>query len=211
MTLSAEDVNKMKVAELRVSLHRSFPTFFRNVDFHLALLPVRLQSELSSRELPTSGLKKQLVERLLEALEGSTPQNGAGAADPTGQVAGDAPEIADGARKTTDNLPSEMPAVPPTAEDSVADHEGKEPTVREEQAVNEAETSGEPSEVVRPDVNSIDQTPGVVSETKAPESTLDLATDANGTGEKRKREDEPSASDIVVQPRRPSAGFKIFR
>jgi hypothetical protein len=90
-----------------------------------------------------------------------------------------------------------MPAVPPANEDSVADLEGKEPTLSEEKATNGVAVSGEPSEVVKPDVNSVDPTPGFVQETKAPEDTAGLAGE---TGEKRKREEETSA-DIAVQPR----------
>jgi len=89
-----------------------------------------------------------------------------------------------------------MPAVPPANEDSVADLEGKEPTLSEEKATNGVAVSGEPSEVVKPDVNSVDPTPGFVQETKAPEDTAGLAGE---TGEKRKREEETSA-DIAVQP-----------
>lgn len=183
-TLSAEEVNKMKVTELRVRLSWFLSPLSKlfDVDYNLR------QAELSSRELSTSGLKKQLVERLLEAIQGS---------DSTGQVAGDAPEIADGAEKETENLPSEMPAVPPATEDSVADHEGKETTLSEEKAADNVAVSSEPSEVVRPDVNSVDPTPGVVQETKAPEDTLSLAGE---TGEKRKREDDTVADDIAVQP-----------
>lgn len=89
-----------------------------------------------------------------------------------------------------------MPAVPPANEDSAADFEGKEPTLSEDKASNGIATSGEPSEVVRPEVTSVDPIPGVVSETKAPEDTTSLAGE---TGEKRKRDDEPSG-DIAVQP-----------
>lgn len=114
-------------------------------------------------------------------------QGGGSQTDPAGQTSGEAPQLADEAQANTESLPSELPAVPPANEDSVQDLEGAEPKLSEEKASNGVETAPGESEVIRPDVNSLDQTPGVVSSTAATE------TDTNGTadvGEKRKRDDE---------------------
>lgn len=159
----------------------------------LSKLNVSRRTELASRNLSTKGLKKELADRLIEAISGNAET--ASTADPAAQSSGDAPSTADEALKQTDNLPSELPAVPPATEDPTdADTLGKDATLTEEAAsVPPVEVSAEPSEVVKPAVDSVDKTPGVVSDSReihAPADQEDKQAYVNGSGEKRKREDE---------------------
>lgn len=144
---------------------------------------ILFRTELASRNLSTKGLKKELTDRLLESLASS---------DATAQSSGDAPAIAEAAMQATDNLPSELPAVPPAVTvEAAADIAGTEPPLEESAAGTTVDTSAEPSAVVRPSVNSIDQTPGVISSTpNAVHTDIPADTPLSLDDRKRKREDQ---------------------
>lgn len=169
------------------------------------------RNELAARDLPVKGLKKELVERLTEALQ--QQENGqaeAAQADPSGQAAGEAPEHTNGTEQATENLPAELPAVPPANETSANDYEGAEPTLSQSAAAGNGEsapeTSGEPSAVVKPaGIDSLDKTPGFTVSTAGESLANESAATGAETGAKRKLDEVDSAS-VLPGERRYYAG-----
>lgn len=138
-------------------------------------------------------MKKELADRLIEAIS-SNADSKATAADPAAQSSGDAPSTADEAVISTDNLPSELPAVPPAIEDPTnADVLGADATLSEAVQSNPPpDVSTQPSEVVKPAVDTVDKTPGVVSDSRENPALIAKLDEpyTNGSGEKRKRDEE---------------------
>lgn len=144
----------------------------------------RLVASLSGNESPdatTEQEKEQPAQQAEDAVEAGVaaapetgldvPSDAQPSGDSTAQTSAEAPtapsaEATAQVQAGTDHLPSELPAVPPVTTDSVADYEGAEGSTKDETATAGVQKIDEPSEVVKPVVDTMDKTPGFVADSK---------------------------------------------